>query len=316
VRPKDPVSELFLTIWPADAPFGLFLSHDVDQVYDRGFYRTVGDLHHLQRVLTGREAGDAKLCSLRIGRSLFRPNGWRRQFERILDIESAYGWKSTYFFLEGNRWSRYGARYRLEDEQVRALAGMLIEAGCEIGVHGGYHDLNSAAGYRRSAERIEAAFGVRPIGIRNHYLRFTGLATWKAQALAGFHYDATFGWNDQLGPRDGRWSPFRPRAFVGTEFDYFIVLPIMVMDVTLFHHLGLTGNEALRRIDETYDRAVEAGGLVSLLWHNNYFAEPEYAEWEEVYAEALRRAAAYGPYCATGAKVARWCLAEGSTLDV
>ncbi|MBN2108831.1 MAG: hypothetical protein JW832_15500, partial [Deltaproteobacteria bacterium] len=40
--------------WPGGAEFALFLSHDVDQVHDRGLYRTLADINHLRRVLRGR----------------------------------------------------------------------------------------------------------------------------------------------------------------------------------------------------------------------------------------------------------------------
>jgi len=302
-------------LWPGDAPFALFLSHDVDEVHDRGFYRTLGAVNHLGRVLAGRERGDARACSRRILRAAFSPKDPRRQFERILNIEAAFGWRSTFFFLEGYRWSRYGSRYRLDDPRVRALAAMVLEAGCEIGVHGAYHDFNNPVGYRRSADRIEAVFGVRPIGIRNHFLRFSFPETWKAQADAGFVYDATFGWNDRVGPRDDRWQPFEAHGPENGGGLGLVVLPLTVMDVTLFRRLRLDKAGALACLDDVFARAAAAGGLVTLLWHNNYFDEPEYAEWEEVYAEALRRAAGYRPYCATGAEIAAWWRTHAGRPD-
>lgn len=282
----------------------------MDQVHDRGVLRTLADVNHLGRVLLAGEPGDAAACGRRILRSVFRPNDWRPQFERILAIESAFGWRSTFFFLEGHRWSRYGSRYRLEDHRIRSVGALVREAGCEIGFHGGYYDLDDAAAYRRGAERIEEAFGVRPVGIRNHYLRFSFPGTWRAQAQAGFSYDATFGWGDRLGPRDDRWLPFQPLDPATGEPIGLVVLPITVMDATLFRHLRLDADRALGCLDEKLKAAAASGGLVSLLWHNNYFAEPEYAVWQEVYAETLRRAASYRPYCATGAEIATWWAAH------
>ena len=293
-------------MWPNGAPFALFLSHDVDQVYDRGFYRTLGDINHFQRLLRGKDYGNKAACWRRMGRSLLHPKGWRRQFERILTIESAYGWRSTFFFLEGNRWSRYGARYALEDPPIRELAALLINADCEIGVHGGYHDFNRAAGYRRSSERLESAFGIKPVGIRNHFLKFSYPETWQAQAEGGFLYDATFGMSDRPGFRDELMQPFIPEnPQSGAPID-IVVLPLTVMDFTLFQTLGLGQEEALDALDSLLEQAKDAGGLLSLLWHNNYFDEPEYRIWEEVYAEFLRRISTCKPYCGTGAEIARW----------
>jgi len=294
-------------LWPDDAPFALFLSHDVDQVYDRGFYRTLGDINHLQRMFRGKDHGNKAACCRRIGRSLLRPKDWRRQFERILEIESAYGWRSTFFFLDGNSWSRYGTRYDLEDPPIRELAELLIKANCEIGVHGGYHDFNSAAGYRRSAERLEAVFGIKPVGIRNHLLKFSYPETWKAQAQAGFLYDATFGMSEQPEFQAVRMHPFIPKDPQSGAPIKLVVLPLTVMDSALFRVLGLGMQEALQMLGNLLDQVKSTGGLFTLVWHNNYFDEQEYRIFEEVYAEFLRRVAACKPFCATGAAIAQWC---------
>lgn len=282
----------------------LFLSHDVDQIHDRGFYRTLGDVNHLRRVLGGREAGETRACVRRIARSILAPKDARRQFDSLLAIESRHGWRSTFFFLEGARWSRYGSRYSLRDPRVRGVAEMILRAGGEIGVHGGWFDLDRADGYRRSANRVQEAFGVRPVGIRNHYLRMTGSRTWRAQCEAGFMYDATFGWNERLGPRDGRMLPFAPEDGEGPGLDGFVVLPLTIMDGTLFRHLGLGREKALETALEVVERTARSGGLLSLLWHNNYFDEPEYRDWEETYRLLLDRIAGYEPWCATGAEIA------------
>jgi peptidoglycan/xylan/chitin deacetylase (PgdA/CDA1 family) len=302
-------------LWPNNAPFALFLSHDVDQVYDRGLYRTLSDINHLQQMLWGKDYGNTAACCRRIGRSLLRPKGWRRQFERILEIESAYGWRSTFFFLEGNRWSRYGSRYSLENQRIHELASLLTDAGCEIGVHGSYYDFNKADGYRRSADIIEKAFKVRPVGIRNHHLRFSYPLTLQAQAQAGFLYDSTFGMSDQPGFRDGRMHPFIPKDPQSGAPINIVVLPLTVMDSTLFRVLGLGQEEALRVLDNLLDQVRSAGGLLTLLWHNNYFDEPEYRILEEVYAAFLGRVAKFKPFCGTGAEIAQWYLSHKTGME-
>lgn len=297
--------------WPGGAPFALFLSHDVDQVHDRGFYRALGDLNHLRRVSVGNEPGDARACARRIGRSLFAPKPLQRPFETLRRIEEHHGWRSTFFFLEGSRWSRYGSRYSLEDSRVRALGRMLLDGGCEIGVHGGWYDLDSPTGYRRSAERVKEAFGIRPVGIRNHYLRLSGEATWSAQVDAGYEYDSTFGWADRPGHRDGKTHPFMPFIDSTPDRNRFVVLPLVVMDTSLFRYLKLDCRQAVAEVTRLADLSERAGGLLSLLWHNNFFDEPEYAEWEEAYRIVLERLASRRPYCGTGAEIAAWWRASG-----
>lgn len=302
--------------WPGGARFALFLSHDVDQIFDREMFRLLADVNHLRRVVAGREPGDARECLRRVHRSVFAPKDEARQFRRILDIEARHGWRSTFFFLEGARWSRYGSRYELEDRRVQTIAAMLADAGCELGVHGGWHDLDDAAGYRRSAERLFRSFGARPVGIRNHYLRFTGSATWRAQRDAGFEYDATFGTPDYLGHREGRTHPFGAPIEPSPDGTEFFVLPLTIMDTTLFRHLGLRREVALERALETARATAQAGGLLTLLWHNNYFDEPEFEDWEDVYRRLLAAIADWRPWCAVGAKIARFCRESGARVPL
>ena len=63
---------------------------------------------------------------------------------------------------------------------------------------------------------------------------------------------------------------------------------------------------ALEAAWQAIQPTIAAGGLVSLLWHNNYFNEPEYWDWQMVYEELLARLAALNPWCATGAEINQW----------
>ncbi|MDS4068149.1 MAG: polysaccharide deacetylase family protein [Candidatus Competibacter sp.] len=292
--------------WPNDAPFALFLSHDIDQIHDRELFRILADLNHIRRLLTQGEAGHLGLASARVLRSLFKPKPTGDDVRTLLAIEARYGFPSTFFILHDPYWSRYGPRYRLGSPGLRRIVDMILAAGGEIGVHGGYYRFNQAAGYRESREAVGNTFGIEAVGIRNHYLRFSFPETWLAQEAAGFRYDATFGWTDRPGARDGRAFPFHPvDPRTGRTLD-LTVLPLTVMDTTLFRHLRLGRTAALDTAWNAIAPIIAQGGLVSLLWHNNYFDEPEYQDWQWVYEALLERLAALGPWCATGAAIEEW----------
>jgi hypothetical protein len=78
------------------------------------------------------------------------------------------------------------------------------------------------------------------------------------------------------------------------------------MENSLFRYGGLSGQEALDAAWTALTPTMEAGGLVTLLWHNNYFNEPEYGDLQWAYEELLARLGALGPWCATGAEINRW----------
>ena len=293
-------------VWPENRPFALFLSHDIDQIHDRELFRVLADLNHVRRILAQGERGCVSLALKRVLRALFSPKPAEKDFQTILEIEARHGFRSTFFVLHDPYWSRNGPRYRLTCPEIRRIAGLIQAAGGEIGLHGGYLRLNQADRYRESREALRQALGVDALGIRNHYLRFTGLETWQAQEAAGFQYDATFGFADRPGVRDERIGPFFPEDPATGRKLNLLELPLTVMDVTLFRNLRLEGEAALAAAWAAIEPVIQAGGLVSLLWHNNYFNEPEYCDWQWTYEKLLSRLAVLGPWCAPGRDIAAW----------
>jgi len=296
--------------WPNGTPFALFLSHDIDQIHDRELFRILADLNHIRRIFTQGEPGHPGLASARVLRSLFQPKRTGDDVRTLLAIEARYRFPSTFFILHDPYWSRHGPRYRLGSPSLRRIAERVVAAGGELGVHGGYYRFNDPAGYRESREVVDNTLGIKAVGIRNHYLRFSFPDTWLAQEAAGYRYDATFGWADRPGARDGQIFPFRPVDPTNGRMLDLTVLPLTVMDVTLFRYLRLEGAAALDAAWQAIAPIIEQGGLVSLLWHNNYFDEPEYRDWQWVYEQLLERLAALGPWCATGAAIDRWCRSQ------
>ena len=62
-RPSGGLSEPTLSVarWPNAAPFALFLSHDIDQIYDRELFRLLADINHVRRRFSSEETGNAPL---------------------------------------------------------------------------------------------------------------------------------------------------------------------------------------------------------------------------------------------------------------
>jgi hypothetical protein len=304
--PADPANPVSRPCWPRGAPFALFLSHDIDKIRDRELFYFLAAVNRIRRILANGEKGQVSLALRRLLRALFSPKPPEMDFQTILEIEARHGFRSSFFVLHDRRWRRRGARYDLSDPALRRIVHMITEAGGEIGLHGGYYCLNQAAAYRQSRERLRRELGVEAVGIRNHFLRHTGPETWMAQQSAGFQYDATFGCSDRPGPRDGRMEPFFPvHPDTGQQLG-ILELPLTLMDVTLFLNLGLEGEAALEAAWTAIEPVMAAGGLVTLLWHNDCFNEPEYRDWQWTYERLLERLAALAPWCATGAEINQW----------
>lgn len=297
---------IFCARWPGGRPFGLLLSHDIDQIHDREMWRILADINHIRRVWQQGERGNVQRALGRVGRALFRPKPATKDYKTILEIEGRHGFRSTFFVLHDRYWARHGARFSIHHPEMLAIVTRAKEMNCEIAVHGGYYRFNDAALYRQSREEIGRVFSVEPQGIRNHLLRYSYPCTWRAQAEAGFQYDATYGYNCRPGPRSGLAFPFFAYDRERQQRLDFLVLPLTIMDTTLYRYFRLEGKEALDFTWALVERYARCGGLITLLWHGNFFNEPEYADWQCVYEKLLALLAPLRPYCATGAEINRW----------
>ena len=294
-----------LAPWPEDRPFALFLSHDMDQFHDRERCCVEANGNPIQPLAGVGLRNSRFACRGDASSSLRSEPAWKN-LATLLALEGGHGFRSTYFLQHDDCEAGQEGLFLFKREATRTITRMIQDAGGELGVHGGDARFNNAARYRQSIEELESNFGVRPCGIRNHSLRFSYPETWRAQAEAGFAYDATYGLPGELGPRGGWPFPFQTcDASAGRLLDLY-ELPVTVWDATLFRHLHLAGEAALDKAWETVQDVVRVGGLVSLLWHNYAFAAPEYWDWQRAYEELLRRLAPLKPWCATGVEINAW----------
>lgn len=296
---------VYVAPWPQAKPFAAFLSHDVDRVYDREFFKFLSDVKHLSRVIGKQIPGSVSDCTRRIVRALLRPKDPLDDFLHLLRIEGAYSFRSTFFMLEDRYWARHGVRYRFSDKEISEISHLILDRGCELALHGGYYSFNDAGAYAAAARSFETNFGLKPEGIRNHYMRFSYPETWRAHSEAGFTYDSTLGYHNAPGYRGRLSFPFRVfDAQVNSALD-LIELPLTIMDVTLFDYQLLNWQDASSVVERAISNA-ESGGVITFLWHNQYFNEPKFASWEDVYRQALALLNERGAYVAPGQEIVSW----------
>ena len=299
--------------WPSASPFAVFLSHDIDQIHDRELFRWLGDVNHLRRHLQAGEKCNKKDCIRRIIRPLINPIDPYDQFASIRRIEDKYGWKSTFFLLDDKYWARMGGRFKWTDPDFKRISRFLLDEGCELGIHGSAYSHDNPQWWQDICSRFISLYGEAPLGARNHYLKLSVPETWECQAGAGLLYDSTFGMPDKLGAPNGYCFPFRvPLSQNQLQHKGLIELPMSVMDQTLFRYMNLDGEGAFSAASEELSKIIEVGGLAVLLWHNNFFNEPEYHEWEETYERLLDWLAPQNPYVACGRDIAAWWDARSS----
>jgi len=307
---------------PAGRDCTVCLTHDIDFVGIRrhlfdhtmwGFlYRsTIGAF---RKYLHGRLTVGRLLASWRAAASLpFVYLGWARDFwdpfDWYLGVEAQL--PATYFLIpckrrQGDRVPGPHAHRRATAYDVLDIADAakrLIERGCEVGVHG--IDAWTDAG-RGTLElrRVAGVTGQRSVGIRMHWL-LGDRGTASKLEHAGYSYDATSGYNETIGYRNGTTQPFRPLT-VHTLME----LPLHIQDGALFypHNLDLDADEAAARCRALIEHARSAGGVLTILWHDRSHAPERF--WGDFYVALVGSLRASNVWFATASQAVGWFRAR------
>ena len=173
------------------------------------------------------------------------------RMSRLRDVEVRLGYRSSWNFVP----KRYDVDPRVVDE--------LTAAGCEVGVHGLYHD-------GRDLESL-AVLQVRVPAMRDYAARwgavgFRSPATqrnWEWMPMLGFDYDSSYPDTDPFEPQSGgccSWLPF----LNGDLVELPITLP---QDHTLF--VILSQQDERVWLDKT-EQLKASGGMALLITHPDY----------------------------------------------
>jgi hypothetical protein len=287
--------------WGGGARFAVALSHDVDIPWRWTRQGIRGGARKLKAAAFARDAGE----SWRQARGLFGIPAHRLRgtdpnfsFERIVDLERVRGAESVFFVLSEFKVAQDGpapeAYARLLPRVVETLLGLEVE----IGLHASYSaafDAEQIGAERGALERLGATLH----GQRYHYLRVDPHANLAPLAELGFAYDSSLGFSDALGFRAGIAHPFRPWSLDDDRPLDFVEIPLAAMDVTLAEprYLGLSVDEAERRLLALLDWAAEHGGGFSILWHPDRFDRATAGGWDALYARTIDAIHARGGVC-------------------
>jgi hypothetical protein len=276
----------------------IVLTHDVDAIektmairLKQGAFNVFNALRCLVRAdLAGAAGKFAAALRFAVGPGSYWNFGYFR------DLESAHGWLSHFnVYGGGGGWNRsprkilldpaYDVRQASLADELRGLHGR----GFTIGLHQSFDAWRESPPMRIEKERLELALGAPATSCRQHWLRFSWSATWKAQQEAGFTLDSTLGFNDRPGFRAGaalRYTPYDAQASRAMAID---VLPMVLMDSHVYDYAlqDAAGrrSEILRWIREIRD----VSGTAAFNWHVHTVSDDYgWRDGYEMLVEALR----------------------------
>ena len=295
---------------PWGHPYILALTHDVDvlSVRERRWLSVLAAIYDC--VSRGAIGDAARIFGAKLG---IGKDPWNL-IEEWMRFEEELGVRSTFFFLPFRDSPGSDAppiragHYSPDPRTLRSLA----DGGWEVGVHGidNWKDAGRGAVERKAISDL----GIEVTGTRVHWLLF-GRESWAALDEAGYGYDTTFGYNEDIGFRAGTLQAFQPRGA-----GHLLELPLHIQDLALFGRscwatgaggrwsrvpcLGLGEEGALAACDGILAAARRYGGAVTLLWHHESLGPPR--RWAAPYASLVQRAKADGAWIARAADAVGW----------
>jgi hypothetical protein len=303
---------------PAGHRFAVCLTHDIDFVGIRnhkfdhtmwGFlYRSIfGSIH---KFIRGRISLMRLFKIWRAAVSLpFVYLGWAKDFWEPFDwyLQVEKNLPATYFLIPFKK--RPGEKSAVRNVSRRAAAydvsdlpqwtAVLLQQGCEIGVHG-IDAWHSAEKGRDELAAVAAVTGESSIGTRTHWL-LRDASTPSVLERAGYAYDSTVGYNETVGYCSGTSQVFRP---LGAQT--LLELPLHIQDGALFypHRLDLSEPEAEKRCHNLVENAKKFGGVLTLLWHDRSHGPERF--WGDFYINLVQILKSSEAWFATASKTVRW----------
>jgi len=302
-----------------DAPFAIFPSHDIDTCNSGWKQDAAFELRN------GRFISAAGIAY----RSFFKQDDWFN-FDRIMQVEAERNATSTFFFIgtQGRIFQNgaailnadpiddikqfyrkkpghlltplSNADYNIFSERMRSICRSVRNSGSEVGIHGGFTSHVDEELFQKE----KARFNTPPIGNRFHYLYFDRNQTPSLLERVGIEYDSTLGFAEVPGFRNGIVHPFYLWNAQKQKPHSFLELPLIVMDTTFRSYMNTPKEEIMPIVKGLFDETNRFAGMISILWHNNYFSDHKFAGWQNVYEEILDEGNKRGALIASGEIVA------------
>lgn len=299
---------LFLRRWASveanleeEAMFGLLpqwqidITHDVDALEKTARIRCKQTAFHLYNAVKLALNGSVDAAFKRSVRAakFFLSTPEYDRFDEILDMESEIGATSTFHFYADIKspHRRFLSRFLMDpaytprNPRMAMTMVKLIEGGHSVGIHGSYDSWNHADLLRNERESLAALCGQDIRRVRQHWLRFSWLQTWKAQQQAGLGLDTTLCFNNRPGFRNGCAFRFHPWCHIDQKPLSIKALPTVLMDSHLYDYKNMSSESRESTILEWLNKIKSSHGEASIIWHTHVLA-PDYG-WQEGYKVLL-----------------------------
>lgn len=268
--------------WPKHATHAMVLSHDIDfipsGVLDVAKQGAKTVLRHL---LHQRDPADAMRAAAGLARALVEGRDPYGCIPEIIERERELGVRASFQVAVGHRHAN-DVSYRIEDEPTREYLRKILDAGCDLCLHGSYRSTEYRHWYVEEVALLTKHLS-RPLGSRQHFLSFDYDTLFSAQEESGIQYDMSMGFPDRIGARTGFSYPYFPYCLESDRPYDVVEISLFLMDVTLRSYMGLQARRAWTAIEATLEDLRRMGGCASVVWHPIVFGGARDPGYDRLY---------------------------------
>ena len=307
-------------IWPDNKPYAVCITHDVDVISCQSKKENIRRIKHVMSTWNQQNTKQNLIIAFEsfenISNSIFSRFDPYHRIEDWLKVEQAVGARSTFFFAPEyvlnshytDCWYKYDDKLRFEGENITVAELMreLNSRGWEIGLHPSWNSYNSVDEMKYQKEQIENVLGCEIMSVRQHFLHFDNRITPLVQAEAGFKYDSTLGFNDNVGFRRGTSYAYPLYNLENNNTLPVWEIPLIIQDCAMFHPkkgLKLDKIKALEYIEMFAKKVKEVGGIFTLLWHPHLIIDE--TSWN-TFQETLMMLKKDDPWFASVREIGDW----------
>jgi peptidoglycan/xylan/chitin deacetylase (PgdA/CDA1 family) len=250
----------------------VFLTHDIDGLYNA--WKTEG-------LWAAKNLRLDKILHLLYLEAIRRP-AWFN-IDDILKLHSEYDVRSTFFFLTEKGRNTEGvthADYDVHSNKIQQLFTRIKAHKSEIGLHKSaliHADFNSELN-KLPLNQIKSN--------RYHFLKFQLPVAWQTMEKSGVDLDASLGFAEQFGFRNGYGLPFSPYHFEEKRAMNLVVTPLNIMDGTMEYYMKMPSSEVAKTTINFMENN-RKDAVLSLLWHNREFSPFRFEAYLGIYKEIL-----------------------------
>lgn len=259
------------------------LTSDIDQPFaylGRGFMRSMGGLIN---DLLLRQRNPVARLKVMAGR-LKDPFA---VYDYIIRNIKENKTEAKFFFPVGHR-SAYDHNPSWKNKEYRSLIKDLSGA-YTAGLHPSYHASENPDMFRIEKERLSCILGTEVSISRFHFLRIKIPESYKMLVNEGITEDYSMGYPGEPGFRAGIARPFRFFDLSDEKDTNLKVVPLQVMDSTLYDYLHFGPDEAEDLLFKLINATKRAGGLFVSLWHNTSLEDTgEWQDWRKLFEKMLK----------------------------